>query len=285
MTDDRPAGLTRRDFTLAALGLLAACSRVAGKGTDDDTDVPGDDTDSTDLTGETGTTAWATGGTAVMAAEYADPFTSASTCELTCELTLGPCYADTEERRDISEGISGLPVRLSFKVVDADCNPVPSAVVDIWHASPEGLYSGAEAAEMCTTGDAEAIASSWFRGTQTADSAGRVDFHTCFPGWYSGRTVHIHLQVRVGGDAYVTSQLFFDQALIAEIFSEHPEYKGYGQPDTTNTNDNVLGGEDAAAYTLETRRMADGVMQAYKTLVIRASLSDDSCGSAGGRPG
>jgi protocatechuate 3,4-dioxygenase beta subunit len=88
---------------------------------------------------------------------------------------------------------------------------------------------------MCTANDAEAKAHNWFRGSQVTDAKGRVDFNTCFPGWYSGRTIHIHFRIQRGSDVYDISQLFFEQALITEIFGSHPEYKGYGQPNTSNS--------------------------------------------------
>jgi protocatechuate 3,4-dioxygenase beta subunit len=36
---------------------------------------------------------------------------------------------------------------------------------------------------------------SFLRGRQRTDSNGMVAFHTIYPGWYPGRTVHIHLTV------------------------------------------------------------------------------------------
>ncbi|WP_394840085.1 protocatechuate 3,4-dioxygenase [Pendulispora rubella] len=253
-------------------------STSSGTGTDSGTDA-----DATG-TGEAG--AWATGGTAVMAGNYPDPFTSGlgAACTLTCAATLGPCYAETVERKDISEGHDGLPVRLAFLVVDESCTPVPNASVDIWHCAPEGLYSGSDASDFCTSGDATARAARWFRGVQTADANGRVDFDTCFPGWYSGRTIHIHFTIRVNGTEYVTSQLVFDDALDDEIVSTQPLYGTRGSRDTSNTNDNVVGGADLANYTFETSRMSDGAMLAWKAIVIRSSTGTALC-SIGGNGG
>lgn len=252
-----PGGLSRRRFgaSLAAGAALGGCRLV----------LP-----SPDL-------AWATGGTAAMSGPYPDPFAGMPTsCPLLCQMTMGPCYGETLERQDISEGIDGLPVRLALLVVDDACSPVQGAVVDIWHTSPSGLYSGAQAAEICTRGDPEASASRWFRGMQTTDARGRVDFDTCFPGWYPMRTVHIHLQIRRDSSEYVTSQLIFDQDLVDSICTTHPAYADRGPPDTTNDTDFLV--RDAIeALRMEHRRMDDGVMQAYKVLVIRSSLSDDLC--------
>jgi protocatechuate 3,4-dioxygenase beta subunit len=221
-----------------------------------------------------------------MSGDYPDPFTEGlgTTCTVTCAATLGPCYAETIERKDISEGYPGLPVRLALLVVDDTCAPVAGATVDIWHTSNQGLYSGDDAAEMCTTGDEDALTHRFFRGVQTTDTDGRVDFDTCFPGWYSSRAVHIHFTVRAGGQEYVTSQLFFAQDLIEEIFSSHPDYKEFGQPDTPNETDGIY----FADGELEAAQMSDGAMLASKVIVLRSSLSDPICGGGmgpGGPPG
>lgn len=127
----------------------------------------------------------------------------------------------------------------------ASCNPIAGAKVKIWHTQLSGSYSGdTPNPNMCLKSSAEATKHS-FRGVQTTDSNGRVDFDSCFPGWYKG-----------------------DQTLVTEIFTTHPEYSPYGTPDTTNANDNVVGKETLALFLLEVAKMADGAMQASKLLVV-----------------
>lgn len=279
-------------MALAALP-LARLVIACGEGTDDTggdtgTDTVADAGSDTDA-GTGSATAWATGGTAAMtlAASYPDPFASGigTVCNLTCEATLGPCYANTLERKDISEGHDGLPVRMVLLVVNESCQPVPGATVDIWHAAPEGLYSGDDASDFCTSGDATARAARWFRGVQTTDANGRVEFDTCFPGWYSSRTIHIHFTLRVNGNEYVTSQLFFDDTLDDEIVNTQPLYNARGPRDTTNSNDTVISADSVADYVFQTQRMADGAMLAWKTLVIRSSLDAATCAVPGGSGG
>ncbi len=292
--DTAPTGMTRRKIlggiglalVAAPLGQLLACGPdETGSGTDTGT---GTDSGTGNDPGF-----WATGGTAAMtaASSYPNPFASGvgSACKLTCEATLGPCYANTLERKDISEGHDGLPVRLAFLVVDETCKPIEGASVDIWHAGPEGLYSGEDASDFCTSGDETARAARWFRGVQTTDANGRVDFDSCFPGWYSSRTIHIHFTIRLNGSEYVTSQLVFDDALNDDVINNQPLYNTRGPRDTTNANDNVVSAESAPDYMFQTQRMPDGAMLAWKTLVIRSSLSNPSCqmpggGGGGGRP-
>ena len=51
------------------------------------------------------------------------------------------------------------------------------------------------------------------------------------------------------------------------IFSNHPEYKSYGQPDTPNATDNVVRG-NVEAFTVKAERMSDRAMLASKLLVV-----------------
>ncbi len=222
---------------------------------------------------------WATGGTAAMSGGYPDPFTAGlgSSCALACAMTLGPCYAQTVDRQDVSEGHPGLPTRLAFKVVDEGCEPVPGATVDIWHTSPGGLYSGGDANDFCTGGDATERAHRWFRGVRTTDADGRADFDTCFPGWYPGRTIHVHFTVRHEGQSYVTSQLFFPDALCDEIIATQPLYDARGPRDTTNQNDSVIAASAVDDYTFAWARQPDGALLAWKTVVVRSSLATAPC--------
>ncbi len=268
-------------FTLGGAALFAcsgggatAAGATNGSGTDDGNGNDGTSSGGTSTgTGPTTGSAsgWATGGTKSMtaAASYPDPFsTPAAACVLATAATEGPCTEQADQvRQDISEGYTGLPVRLALRVVDSSCNPIAGAKVKIWHTQVTGSYSGSTPNNgMCLKDQADS-SKHYFRGVQTTDEDGRVDFDTCFPGWYRGRTIHIHFTVSLNGRSF-TSQLVFDDDLVSEIFGAHPEYKGFGQPDTTNANDNVVGRGDIAGYTLTTARMSDGAMLASKDLVV-----------------
>lgn len=294
-----PGALNRRDALLllgSTITVVAGCgdSNAAAK------------TDASGGMGDGGVTPWARGGTASLPATFKDPFTNAlgSTCSLTCKSGIGPCYASTLERRDISEGYPGLPLRLAFLLLDESCKPIPAVSIDIWHARNTGLYSGTDngtdfpglppgsgsiapgipvltseqLVAACNRGDSDAVSHNYFRGVQTTDARGRATFDTCFPGWYDGRTVHIHYILRLGGQKYVTSQLYFSDEMIADVFNNHPDYVDYGPNTTTNQTDGVYQGVE---QQLEIRREADGTMLAYKTLIVRSSLTEDVCGTEG----
>lgn len=217
-------------------------------------------------------TEWATGGTAAMSGSYPDPFVggAAAATTLTPELTVGPCYAATLFRRDISEGLGGLPVRLAFKVVDAQTGePVPGVTVDVWHTNASGFYSAYPKGSMCNPDSSDAAEAHFFRGVQTADANGRVDFDTVYPGWYASRTVHIHYTVRLGDTKAVTSQLVFDDALTDRIYAEHPEYSARPKRDTTNQNDTVVRAAQLDQVVAATARLPDGALHVWKTIAIK----------------
>lgn len=217
--------------------------------------------------------AWATGGTKSMTAKasYPDPFAVAATsCVLLTSVTEGPCTEAADQvREDISEGYSGLPMRLAFRVVDSHCQPVVNATVKVWHTQLTGSYSGdTPNPGMCLKDQADA-SKHYFRGMQTTDADGKVFFDSCFPGWYRGRTPHIHYTVTANGKSF-TSQVVFDQTLVQEIFASHEEYKVFGQPDTTNASDNVVGRANTQTFVVDAARMSDGAMLASKLLVVFA---------------
>jgi protocatechuate 3,4-dioxygenase beta subunit len=225
-------------------------------------------------------TPWATGGTAGMKdkARYPNPFEGPvnPACVLMCYAEKGPCYsAQVEHIQDISYGYLGLPARLYFRVLDEGCNPIPGALVDIWHTSPAGKYSGDdpvnENVPFCTGDDPDHKTHLYFRGKQTTDAAGVVFFDSCFPGWYPGRAIHIHFTIRLAGDEQVTSQVFFDDKLNDDILTTQPLYKERGLRDTVNAQDFVAFVASVARYTMETKKMTDGALLAWKALIVRPS--------------
>jgi protocatechuate 3,4-dioxygenase beta subunit len=225
--------------------------------------------------GGASSTSWASGGTAAMTAKstYAASFSDAvSGCALVATTTDGPCTTqDDQEREDISEDWTGLPVRLGIKVVDTSCNPLPGAKVKIWHTNLAGSYSGETPNNGMCLKDQDYSSLDFFRGVQTSDDEGVVYFDTCFPGWYRGRAVHIHFQVKDGATSYRISQLFFPEDLTADIFANHVEYAEYGQPDTTFSNDSIIGeiaSGDRSRLLLDVARMSDGAMLASKVVTV-----------------
>jgi protocatechuate 3,4-dioxygenase beta subunit len=85
------------------------------------------------------------------------------------------------------------------------------------------------------------------RGHQRSDARGRVLFDTIYPGWYRGRTPHIHIKVHVGGNVVHTGQLFFADRTSDAVYRSGA-YKAHGEPDTINAADIIYaqaGGHNA----------------------------------------
>jgi protocatechuate 3,4-dioxygenase beta subunit len=158
--------------------------------------------------------------------------TGAVQCVLTPELTEGPYYIAGEKlRRDIREGHPGTLLTLALTVLNAStCNPIKGAAVDIWHADAAGNYSGFSSDTSSRT---------FLRGIQKTNAAGVAHFTTIYPGWYSGRAVHIHVKVHVGGSVVHTGQLFFPNSLTDAVYKASP-YKSRGNPDTPNARDSIF---------------------------------------------
>jgi protocatechuate 3,4-dioxygenase beta subunit len=231
---------------------------------------------------------WAVGGTAglVALASYPDPFSTdtATSCALTCQATVGPCHDDqAPEREDISESKAGLPMRFGLRIIDDSCQPVTDADVDIWHCDAVGIYSSetSDNPAFCTGDHPEALAARYFRGHRMTDENGVAWFSTCFPGWYPSRAIHVHFTVRRSsrsGTEYLTSQFTFATDLIDDICSNHPDYAAHGLPSTPTTSDTVFPADSLDDYLMQTQRMSDGALLAWKTVIIRSSLTDSVCG-------
>jgi protocatechuate 3,4-dioxygenase beta subunit len=177
---------------------------------------------------------------------------AASGCVLQREVTEGPYYLDLDlVRRNIRRGRKGTPLTLRFVVVDAStCKPIHGAKVEVWHADASGTYSGVAG-----------VGGNYLRGVQVADSAGRVRFESIFPGWYRGRTPHIHMKVFVSGNEVHTGQVFFRQAVQRTIYRQGA-YASRGQADTTNRSDNIY--REAGARALMTlKRKGSRVATGY----------------------
>jgi protocatechuate 3,4-dioxygenase beta subunit len=156
-------------------------------------------------------------------------------------------------RHDIIEGRAGVPLHLGIRLVGRDgVTPVMGAVVEIWQCDALGRYSGfpapnAQPADTSTAVPPEEVGGEdeFLRGRQSTDGAGICGFHTIYPGWYPGRTVHIHVVARAGDETFI-SQLYFPEEVTDAVFTQLP-YRARPGRDTTNATDSIFagGGEGA----------------------------------------
>ena len=168
-------------------------------------------------------------------------------CIVSPEQTEGPYFVDEKlKRSDIrtdpvdSKISDGVPLQLTLRVSsvqDTSCTPLANAIVDIWHCDALGVYSDV------TDRGFDTVGKKFLRGYQVTDANGRVQFTTIYPGWYQGRTTHIHFKVRTAANARqsseFTSQLYFDDAVSDRIYKQQP-YASIGQHTQTNEQDGIF---------------------------------------------
>jgi protocatechuate 3,4-dioxygenase beta subunit len=201
-----------------------------------------------------------------------DDAVAAPSCVLTPAKTEGPYFVDerlnrSDIRIDPADGTTqpGTKLTMTFVVVRAgDCEPVSGAQLDIWHANASGLYS--DEAANGTSGH------KYLRGYQVTDEDGTATFVTVFPGWYSGRAIHIHFKVRKD-DFEFTSQLFFTESDIAAVMASSA-YSSRGMPDTDNDEDSIYGG-DGSELTVDVVGDGAGGLEGTFTVGLSGLPDDD----------
>lgn len=167
-------------------------------------------------------------------------------CIVSPEQTEGPYFVDeklnrSDIRLDPADGkvADGVPLNLKLRVSrvgSSGCTPVAGAIVDIWHCDALGVYSDVVDRSFNTVGK------KFLRGYQVTDANGTVQFATIYPGWYQGRTTHIHFKVRAPGTSErsyeFTSQLYFDDAVSDRVYTQTP-YSTKGKRTESNAQDGI----------------------------------------------
>ena len=169
-----------------------------------------------------------------------------TTSRLWAEQDEGPYHRDAQPlRRDVVEDREGVSLQLGIRLAGDDGSAVPEATVEIWQCDALGRYSGFPPPDDATVLTAASAPrgeylpdQTFLRGRQRSDTAGMVEFHTIYPGWYPGRTVHIHVMVHTGATA-LTSQLYFPDDVSERVLSVEPYAQRSGR-DTTNDTDEIF---------------------------------------------
>jgi protocatechuate 3,4-dioxygenase beta subunit len=248
---------------------------------------------------------------------------AASVCTaLTPELTEGPYWVNTMLRRaDVRANSAaakssagavqpGVPLRLTINVLDAGerCRPLDGVAVDIWHANAYGLYSDESSQQSGGgSGQGDTAGEDFLRGYQitgedvgvnAAPVAGQVSFKTIWPGWYTGRAIHIHVRVRRLSSsgatvAGYTTQIFFSDADNNRVLSGAAPYNTRtpeGDP-TSDENDSVLQASDDATNVVAVTGSLERGFAATFTIALAASettaegsLARPSTGAGPGGP-
>ena len=257
--DDRLIGrvLSRREV-LALMGAGTVAVAVAAC-------APG----SSGSGGPTSTASGATSASAAPTASTAAVASSIPSCVVVPELTEGPYYVNenldrSDIRIDTADGSvsEGAVLTLDWVVSQVDgsaCIPLEGVLVDVWHCDALGNYSdvGSEQGH------------DYLRGYQHTDSSGRATIVTVYPGWYQGRAVHIHFKIRTDADAAsgleFTSQLFFDDALSAQVYSSGV-YASKGTPDQPNASDGIYQ-QSQGMTLLDVAKEGDGYRATFEIAI------------------
>ncbi|CAF1062209.1 unnamed protein product [Adineta ricciae] len=183
-----------------------------------------------------------------------------TTCVLTPEVTEGPYYWNTTlMRQNISEDRNGIPLRIQILVNDVNtCTPIADAAVTMWHCDAGGIYSHYIQASQ-NVQNPQKDNSTFLRGILLTDANGLVTFDTIYPGWYIGRSIHIHVKVHLGGTylnetsyysgaKYVhTGQLFFNDSF-SDLVNEQTPYTNHTGSRMLNSQDDIYASTNG--YTL-----------------------------------
>jgi protocatechuate 3,4-dioxygenase beta subunit len=197
--------------------------------------------DSVTPTSTTGSTTTTTGGA------------SSGSCTVAPTETEGPFPTHTPSsyvRSDITDGKAGYKLTATLTITNSNssCAALAGAIVDIWHCDAEGNYSEYGGSGMQST---NYTAVHFLRGRQTTDANGQVTFTTIFPGWYSGRTTHIHVHVySANGTSLKVTQIAFPEGTGSAVAAVNGYAKGLTGY-TSYKNDNVFS-DDTAGIELAT---------------------------------
>lgn len=196
-------------------------------------------------------------------------------CVAQPEQTEGPYFVDeslnrSDMRADTADGQvkPGMPLALTLHVsrlTAESCEPLAGAQVDLWHCDALGAYSDVQDRGFNTVGQ------KFLRGYQVTDARGEVRFVTVYPGWYAGRTVHIHFKIRTEPlarpDLEFTSQMYFDDDLTDRIHAAAP-YAAKGGRKTRNRDDRHFrrGGDQLTLNVAERAETCDASITIGLTL-------------------
>lgn len=111
-------------------------------------------------------------------------------------------------------------------------------------------------------------ATRFLRGVQLTNAQGLVEFESIYPGWYQGRTIHIHLKTHLGGsvtgDTYAgghvshTGQLFFPEDVTAEIAKLDPYVKHSSVHRTLHSEDGIFQSQGGSKSMVKLERQVPG---------------------------
>jgi protocatechuate 3,4-dioxygenase beta subunit len=197
--------------------------------------------------------------------------TDTGSCTISASETKGPFPIMTPSQlvqANIKSDRTGvaLLITLTIQNKNNNCSNLQGAIVDIWHCDRDGNYSeyggtAMQAANYTTV--------HFLRGRQTTDANGQVSFITIYPGWYSGRAPHLHVEVLSStGVSLLVTQIAFPENVSSAVYSS-PLYVAHGQADKSNASDSVFSDSLSNELATVTGDLTNGYTLT-KTIVVSA---------------
>ncbi|KAF9522955.1 Intradiol ring-cleavage dioxygenase [Crepidotus variabilis] len=204
-------------------------------------------------------------GTEFTAAAHVTGIPDSATCIVAPEVTEGPYYINNElVRQNLTETQGGTVIVLDIGVININtCQPISDAFVELWagittnysfcYLIIHGLLANATGIYGGYSGATNAVKKETFgRGGYPTDSAGIVEMTTIYPGYYFGRTAHIHTMIHLNytkntdgtiksssGSMVHSGQFFFDETWNDKVYANSP-YTLNKQPRTRNAQDGFI---------------------------------------------
>lgn len=156
---------------------------------------------------------------------------------------------------DITSDRTGVPfaIKITIQNTNNSCAALADAIVDIWHCDKDGNYSeyggtGMQSVNYTTV--------HFLRGRQVTNASGQVAFTSVFPGWYNGRSTHIHVHIyNTSGKSLLITQIAFPEgsnsAVVQVNASSANGYTKGMSGYTYNANDNAFS-DDATGSEIGT---------------------------------
>ena len=189
----------------------------------------------------------------------------------------GPYHRDAQPlRQDVVEDRDGIALQLGIRLEPSGDDGPIGGEVEIWQCDALGRYSGfppPDSSAVVTAATAPRGVylqdQTFLRGRQPTDADGMVEYRTIYPGWYPGRTVHIHVMVHLA-QSVLTTQLYFPDDVTDQVLAA-PPYRARPDRDTTNSTDEIFptGGDPAV---VDIAPNGDGYRAAIR-LVVPSGLS------------
>lgn len=184
--------------------------------------------------------------------------TSSGTCSLTPTETKGPYPIKTPTelvKANIISDRAGVALMINLTIQNTtNCSPLSGYLVDVWHCDKDGNYS--EYGNLTTV--------HFLRGRQTTDANGKVNFLSIYPGWYSGRAPHIHVEILSDtGVSKLITQIAFPETINNTVYSTSSLYTK-GLADTSNTRDNIFSDSLSSELATLSGNINDGFLLTHK---------------------